>query len=184
MIGLSVLTAVALASPDAVCAAPDGYQSMAVTRGHLNAGEAFQAPFGGDCFLGLTPKAFGWVVEIRERGRQENLARLTPPWHFTPNPRYLEGWHFRNAENTAPNDGSVNAPQELREFYFSPEVGRTLHYEGSATSAGVVDDVRSFGRGELTLAEYRLTPFVEGERASFVEILFKACLVWRVSGTI
>ena len=96
-----------------------------------------------------------------------------------PNPQYLDGWHFRNAANTGPNDGSVNAPQTRREFFFSPEVGRSLDYSGSGTSPQVVDAVRSFGRGELTLQKYRLTPPVEGARASFEDIVFELCVVWR-----
>ena len=30
----------------------------------------------------------------------------------------IVGWNFRNADNTGENDGSVNAPQEIREFNF------------------------------------------------------------------
>ena len=60
---------------------------------------------------------------------------LTPPWHLVPNPRYVEGWHFRNASNTGPNDGSVNAPQETREFIFSPEVGRCRKFARSVEAS-------------------------------------------------
>ena len=63
---------------------------------------------------------------------------MTPPWHFVPNAREIEGWHFRNGDNTAPNDASVNALQELREFIFSPAVGRGIEYNGSGTTS---DDV-------------------------------------------
>ena len=183
MIGSFVFGALALASlPGFICVAPDGYSSVGVTAS-LKAGEAFQAPFGDKYFLALAPSEFGWGIEIHERGREENLARLTPPWHFVPNPRYLEGWHFRNTANTAPNDGSVNAPQKTREFYFSSEVGRTLDYDGAATPAKVVDAVRSFGRGKLRLIEYKLTPFAPGERAAFEELSFEACLVWRAPDT-
>jgi hypothetical protein len=73
--------------------------------------------------LRLVPDERGWVLQVTVEGwENENLARLTPPWHG-PNARYLEGWHFRNADNTDPNDGSINQPQEFREFIFSPAVG-------------------------------------------------------------
>lgn len=160
------------------CTAPTGYESL-VLSATVEAGQTFQRQFSDSLSFALIPIEYGWVIEVRAEGRDENLARLTPPWHFVPNPRYLEGWHFRNATNTAPNDGSVNAPQETREFYFSPEVGRSLDYEGSATSAAVVDSVRAFGTGELTLTRYTLTPFAANERASFREISFSLCLVWR-----
>ena len=47
------------------------------------------------------------LLEIAMKGREtENLSSLTPPFHFAPNPRQIEGWHFRNADNTGPNDGT------------------------------------------------------------------------------
>src|SRR5262245_55824816 len=98
--------------------------------------------------LRLVPDPYGWFLAVTVKGReQEDLARLTPPWHFVPNAREIEGWHFRNADNTGPNNGSVNAPQQLREFIFSPEVGRGLEYNGSGTRPEDAEKVRAFGRG-------------------------------------
>ena len=119
----------------------------------------------------------GWFLSVSVKGREsEDLSRLTPPWHFVPNAREIEGWHFRNAANTGPNDGSVNAPQELREFIFSPEVGSSIEYNGSATSAEDVAKVRSFGRGWLFIERYTLTPPRQRERAGFESLKFTACL--------
>ena len=163
-----VLSFLAVAQPETRCVAPAGYEVRSII-GILQAGEGQRTAFGGEFFFVLEPNGYGWVIQVQQRGREENLASLTPPWHFVPNPRYVEGWHFRNESNTGPNDGSVNAPQETREFIFSPEVGRSLEYEGSATPAAVVEEVCAFGRGELRLTEYRLSPVAEGARASFVE---------------
>jgi hypothetical protein len=113
------------------------------------------------------------------RGRDaEDLSRLTPPWHFVPNPREIEGWHLRNADNTGPNDGSTNAPGEFREFIFSPRVGRDLDYHGSATKAEDVELVRSCGRGWLHMDSVRLTAVRRGERASLESVTFSVCLTW------
>jgi hypothetical protein len=129
--------------------------------------------------LRLVPDSQGWFLEVTTKGRAaEDLSRLTPPWHFVPNPREIEGWHFRNTDNTGPNDGSVNAPQELREFIFSPAVGREIEYHGSGTSVEDVEKVRAFGHGWFFLESYRLTPPRRGERASFESITFSACLTW------
>ena len=177
MLGL-VLSLLVSAQPELSCVASGGYQARSIS-GTLQSGETLRSPFGGEYFFVLRPNDHGWVIHVQQRGREENLARLTPPWHFVPNPRYVEGWHFRNASNTGPNDGSVNAPQERREFFFSPEVGRSLEYEGSGTPASAVDEVRAFGRGVFALTAYRLTPVAEGVRASFDEIVFDACLIWR-----
>jgi hypothetical protein len=100
------------------------------------------------------------------------------PWHFVPNPTELFGWHFRDSSNTRPNDGTTNAPQELREFIFSPEVGRTIEYNGSATTEADVKRVDAFGRGWLHVDAYQLTPPRRGERAAFEWLEFTACLTW------
>ena len=180
MAGLFWLAALTLAAVP--CVAPEGHLAHRIT-GTLEAGDAMRTPFGDMFVFVLTPSEFGWIIAVHEKGRDENLARLTPPWHFVPNPRYLEGWHFRNAWNTGANDGSVNAPQETREFFFSPEVGRSLDYAGANTPASVVTEVRAFGRGRLTLTDYELTPFASGERAAFLSISFDACLLWRAVGS-
>ncbi len=158
-----------------LCRAEIGQQTAVVT-GRIVAGDSFAQPFSERFTFHLVPLERGWEIVIREPGREENLARLTPPWHFVPNPRYIEGWHFRNVDNTAPNDGSVNAPQRVREFIFSPEVGRTIEYEGSATPDSVVARVAEYGEGRLVIVDYELTPALEGERAAFLWMKFEAYL--------
>ena len=106
------------------------------------------------------------------------IVSLTPPWHFVPNPREIEGWHFRNAANTGPNDGSVNAPRTVRGFIFSPEVGRTIEYNGSNTTEEEVARVEAFGQGTLTILDYDLSPPAPGERARFERLKFVVCLSW------
>ena len=148
-------------------------------RSTVNRGDRFSqtTPYGW--ILRLAPDPNGWFLEVAMKGREaEDLSRLTPPWHFTPNPREIEGWHFRNADNTGPNDGSVNAPQELRDFIFSPAVGRGIEYNGAGTTAEDVERVQSFGRGWFFIESYRLTPPRRGERAAFETITFSACLTW------
>lgn len=154
-------------------------RSAEAIHGEVNRGEVFAASTPSGWLLRLTPVKDGWSVSIAVKDRKsEDLGRLTPPWHFVPNPRVLEGWHFRNLDNTGPNDGSVNAPQELREFIFSPDVGRSIHYNGSGTTAEDVERVRAFGRGWLHLSSYRLSPPRRGARAAFEWLQFSACLSW------
>jgi len=148
-------------------------------QGTLKRGEEFARTTAGGWILKLRPHAEGWFLQVTVKGREEeDLARLTPPWHFVPNARDIDGWHFRNADNTGPNDGSVNAPQELREFIFSPEVGRGIEYNGSGTSSEDVEKVRAFGRGWLFIEKYTLTPTSPGTRAAFETMTFSACVTW------
>ena len=161
----------------AQCESP-ALPNTATTSATVAAGQTFDYRFGERFTFHLSPTTHGWTIEVRQDGRDDNLAPLTPPWHFVPNPRFIEGWHFRNADNTGPNDGSVNAPQQTREFMFSPEVGRTLEYQGRATPARVVDEVARFGRGQLEIRTYTLSPVEAGERARFIEMTFNVCLAW------
>jgi len=164
------------------CAAEPGRLAERVS-GEVSRGRAFEAVTLGGWILRLVPSEDGWLLQVAARGREaEDLSRLTPPWHGVPNPREIDGWHFRNAANTGPNDGSVNAPQALREFVFSPEVGRGLEYAGSATLLEDVEKVRAFGRGWLFVESYALTPPVRGGRAAFESMRFSACLTWPADG--
>ena len=152
----------------------------------VRAGERLERPFGGRFTFVLVPIPTGWEIEVREHGRDENLARLTPPLHG-PNPRFVEGWHFRNADNSGPNEAgekNVNAPQEEREFIFSPEVGTTI--DGPDASRAVswedVETVRAFGSGTLTIVESRLGGLEPGETARFEWLRFTVELRWRARG--
>ncbi|MEO7193089.1 MAG: hypothetical protein ABI051_18750 [Vicinamibacterales bacterium] len=148
-------------------------------HGAVERGERFNATTGAGWMLRLEPLEHGWALQVSTTDRPaEDLSRLTPPWQFVPNPREIEGWHFRNAINTGPNDGSVNAPGPLREFIFSPLVGREIEYAGSATTAADVERVRSFGRGWLFTESYRLSPVGSGGRADIEALTFWACLTW------
>lgn len=147
--------------------------------GEVKRGEPFRRQTSAGWILRLEPNSEGWFLQVTTIGREaEDLSRLTPPWHFVPNPREIEGWHFRNADNTGPNDGSVNAPQQLRDFIFSPAVGREIDYDGSATRAEDVAKVQAFGRGWIFVETWRLTPARRGERAAFETMTFSACLTW------
>jgi hypothetical protein len=149
-------------------------------QGTVSAAVRLVKPFGSGFSFVLEPIDKGWYVAIYRGDSRENLARLTPPWHFVPNPRYLEGWHFRNVSNTGPNDGSVNAPQRLREFIFSPEVGVTIDGPSARGNPTLeeVNRVRRFGQGLLEVVDYELTQPKPGEKASITRLHWRVCLSW------
>ena len=55
------------------------------------------------------------------RATRENFCSVVTPPYRGMNALRIEGWQFRNSDNSGPNypgPKNVNAPQELREFYF------------------------------------------------------------------
>ena len=136
---------------------------------------------GGNRFVfALEPMAYGWEIRVYEKGRKEDLAELTPPLRG-PNPTDIEGWNFRNEDNTAPNDGSVNVSQKDREFIFSPEVGKAIN--SSKSINGITEDdidrIEAFGQGELKITRMKLSPPRQGGTAGIEQMNFHCILTWR-----
>jgi hypothetical protein len=126
----------------------------------------------------LAHDPWGWNARVLDESGTD-LTQLTPPWRFAPNPRELHGWHFRNADNTAPNDGSVNAPQRHRLFTISPGVIGTGGFKPSAETASADAEAdESDGRGSLTIVDYGLADLEAGAKARMVYLKFVACLSW------
>ena len=148
--------------------------------GSIKAGQRFEHPFGGRFIFKLIPEEYGWGIGVYEQGQEEDLAGLTLPLHG-PNPTDIEGWHFRNKDNTAPNDGSVNVPQEDREFIFSPEVGKTINAPKSTNEITMddIDRIQAFGQGELKITRLKLSPPQLHGTASIENLSFDCKLTWR-----
>jgi hypothetical protein len=178
----SVIAAMLLALASSGLAAQDGMppcrpeSGREVVRvvGELKGGERFDSR-AGRFVVRLTPDDFGWILSVHEVGGQTDLSRLTPPLQFGRK-QHIQGWQFRNAENTGPNDGTVNAGQERREFIFSPEVGRTVG--NNSVSLADIERVSRFGRGEFAMVDYELSPLNKSERARFTRMTFAVCLSW------
>ncbi len=148
--------------------------TASVTRG-----ERFRHDLGEGLALELLPTEGGWEICVRDSTRPaENLARLTPPLHSLPNPRDIEGWHFRNRANTGPNQGDVNAPQRSRWFIFSREVGRRIQPADSTgeVTEDAVTRVGQWGRGSLDIEDMVLTPPKRGEKAEIQSMRFKVAI--------
>ncbi len=134
--------------------------------GKVEAGKLFRRTFGSRFEFILDPMPEGWQIVVREFGRDENLARLTPPFHFVPNPRDIEGWQFlENPSACANRPYHADAgPANPRQFIFSPEVGKTI--AGSDSRKAFMDEnidaVKTFGRGKLDIKKVKLIPGKDG----------------------
>ncbi len=118
---------------------------------------------------------YGWDIRLLDENGLD-LTQMTPPLRGAPNPRELYGWHFRNAENTGPNTGDVNAPQKLRLFGFDPALTGTGGYRPN--DAGGVDPENQPGRGALTIHDMGLADLEPGQRARMNYINFAVCMTW------
>jgi len=96
--------------------------------GQVIRGDTFQQQINRYLLFCLTPNsvtdATGWTIYIVaymdmgcDNATHTYNGIVSPPFYGV-NPILIEGWHFRNEDNSGPNDGSVNAPQETRWFQF------------------------------------------------------------------
>ncbi|HYQ89138.1 MAG TPA: hypothetical protein VEU09_05865 [Candidatus Binatia bacterium] len=152
----------------------------AAFQGSVSRGNRFRYALWDGLSLELDPMEGGWRICVRDSTRpSEDLARFTPPFHFVPNPRDIEGWHFRNLANTGPNKGDVNAPQESRWFIFSRVVGRSIQPADSLEEAVTEDQVEraeQWGRGALDIEDLVLTPPKQGEKAAIQSMRFRVVI--------
>ena len=166
---------VAAAEPaDPICR-PIAGRMVQVVTGELAAGEAASTTIGRDWQLTFEPADHGWDLRLRDAGGID-LTAVTPPLRGAPNPRELYGWHFRNKDNTGPNTGEVNAPQERRFFVFDPTLSETGAFD--PTTAADFDPKAAKGRGVLTVLDFGLADLEPGEQARFVLLKFHLCLSW------
>ena len=166
-----------LVAPALGCATDVSFARSVEFEGRVVAGEKFIRSVGDRFRFVLAPIEHGWMIQVLEATGSIDLSRLTPPYHFVPNPRYLEGWHFRDSENTGPNEpgpNNVNAPQQIREFVFSPEVADM----GRQPTAAEVDRIQEFGSGQLEILDFGLRNLDHGERAMFAWLRFRVELGW------
>jgi hypothetical protein len=186
-VAVSVVVAVACgapqlrAQPDVVkparpcIAAPD--RVAHAFGGELEAGERFEHS-GGGFVLVLRPddnpnmeRPLGWHIRVLEPGRDDDLSQFTTPFSG-PNARDLYPWVDASGR-------LQNVPGPNREFYFSPEVGRTIVWEDDPVKRRAnTARIESYGRGTLDVLDYRLSPPTRDGHVGFQWIRFAACLSW------
>lgn len=91
-------------------------------EGKVSRNQMFEQPISQDIYFRLWPISHGWEIWIGKKAQPYDsyVAVVTPPYHGM-NARFIEGWHFRNSDNTGPNEPGeklVNAPQKERRFSF------------------------------------------------------------------
>jgi hypothetical protein len=130
-----------------------------------------------DLVFKLIPYQEDWEIWVGNSTAADPLANysapVTPPFSGI-NARQIEGWHFRNAGNSGPNNAgeqNINAPQELRTFCF---VRNQAGFERAqmALAAGlpalaeaVAKEEFPTYKGTLTISELTLGNLLPEQRA-------------------
>jgi hypothetical protein len=148
----------------------------------------FYQTLDNDWIFSLQRSETGWSVRLYDGepvGDAIDLTALTPPHGGAPNPRDIFGWHFRNAANTGPNSGDVNASQTLRAFVISPSLQGTGGYRPGTdpNSPRHTDMSPTDGIGWLEVLDYGLagTSLQPDQQARMNYLQFDACVSWRKS---
>jgi len=146
--------------------------------GEVAAGQSFARTFGPGFRFVLEAEPAGWTIHVYDPRGTEDISRLTPPLHFVPNPRILEGWHFVDQRKLDERD--LQPPGMVRAFIFSPAVGRTIDGPDAnrAPTPGEIDEIGRFGRGEMRITEFRLENGESIERARVARLRFEVRLSW------
>ena len=166
-----------------------GIQRNVRFSGNVLKGRSFERQVGANLFFRLVPDELGWSISVGSKTAQENFCSVVTPPYRGMNALHIEGWHFRNSDNSGPNESgpkNVNAPQELREFYFvlnEPDYRRAFDalqillwpysYSKQQIDAaeGAHAKVRK-GRGKLMIRDLKLNALEPGERAGIDRMAF------------
>jgi hypothetical protein len=163
----------------------------------IHGGERFERRVLGNLRFQLVPVAYatsegddGWAICLHGDDSLSNyVAIATPPYHGV-NASVIAAWHFRNADNTGPNRGDVNAPQEVREFQFvisAADHDRYQHAldivlwpngrsEAAQDSARAILDAVPVGTGRLVIRDMKLTNLGKGIVPRFETLVFEVTL--------
>ena len=158
--------------------------SMDATRreerfaGEIAFGKSFDRKFGPGLRFTLEAEPAGWTIRVYNPQGTEDISRLTPPFHFVPNPRNVESWHFMDQRKL--DEWDRQSPGMVRKFIFSPAVGRTIDGPGAiqAPTPEEIDKIRRYGRGELRVIDYRLENGESVKTARVAWMQFEVVLSW------
>lgn len=183
---LMALFVILIAMPALAQTTPEQPISFAV-----EAGQFYSTKIDHGLMFSLDPAEGGWQINVvpevknclRDCADDDcyNMTDINLPLHGV-NSTQLYGWHFRNADNTAPNDGSTIAPGEERDFVYALSCSdQTRIMDSYMCLTGSRQDCEDtgnivVGHGLLTVNSHELTPPEKGQMADFVKATFTLTL--------
>ena len=164
--------------------------------GEVLKARSFEKSIGTNLFFRLVPQELGWTIFVGSKANAANnfCSVVTPPYRGI-NALQIEGWHFRNSDNTGPNEAglkNVSAPLELREFYFvlseadyrsAMDALQVLLWPYSYSSQQIDRAERAHanlrkGNGTLTIRDLQLNTLERGKQAGIDRAMFNVSLVF------
>ncbi len=168
--------------------------------GEVAGGRNFEKEIGNNLFFRLESDGSNWTISVGSKTSKtsakdvgyesyNNFAGVVTPPYRGINNIYIEGWHFRNSDNSGPNEAgpkNVNAYGEVREFYFvlndadykkaSDALDKMLwsysYSEQEVDEATAIHDNLSKGHGKLTINDLKLNNLVIGKQAGIESMKF------------
>lgn len=144
-------------------------------RGEAQRGDTVVHPFehDGQAFeFRLIPVGHGWSIWIGDPvNRERNQVVIATPPYRGINPAVIQGWHFRNVDNSGPNKpgkGYVNAPQNTRYFAF---VMDGAGYQAAHEALEILMWPEDRDQGDVTKAEERLKAVPKAHGVLTIEAL-------------
>jgi len=174
---------------------PRGLQRNVKFSGEVLKGRSFERQVGANLFFRLVPEELGWSISVGSKAVRENFCSVVTPPYRGMNALHIEGWHFRNSDNSRPNEPgpkNVHAPQELREFYFvlnDPDYRRAFDalqillwpYSYSKQQIDAAEGAHAKlrkGSGKLMIRDLKLKALEPGERAGIDRMAFDVELIF------
>lgn len=158
-----------------VCADTENHNAVQIS-GEVSGSHQYSSQVRSDWTFMLQPSLYGWDIRLYDKDGLD-LTQITAPFRFAPNPREIYGWHFRNLDNTGPNEGDVNAQQHERRFIFSESLSGTGGFKPSTDgqeSEMTLDENQ--GIGWLKINDFGLADLEKGQKARMVYLDFTTCL--------
>lgn len=155
--------------------------------GELKRGESFQKKITDGIVFCLTPNSFwqensGWTLNISDEigeACDDNFAGIvTPPFRGRDNATFIEGWQFRNENNTGESEANaITANSTTRHFLF---VFNQSEYEAIFNDAfnlptdETIDASKILtSRGVLTITDLELGNLIPNETAWIESMKFE-----------
>jgi hypothetical protein len=167
-------------------------------HGEVHRSEKFEREIGRGLVFRLVPDEYGWDIEVGPKGGADNyMDCLNEPLHGIT-PYQIEGWLFRNADNTTPlKPSELLTPGigEKREFQFvltaddrarsCADLDRMEHIYDEKDPERIAATNRfgtyAGGDGFVTITSMTLGNLKPGARASIESMRFEATFSFRTA---